>query len=295
VLFAASESDTEVAPAAVFREALARLGWVEGRNLRIDLRFGGGDPERVSALAGELILVSPDAIFAGGVIAARALQQQTKTIPIVFVGAGAVTSNSPVRNIVHPEGNFTGFANKDEGVEGKWLQLLKEAAPSVGRIAFIFSDTQTPANVARERETVLAAARSLNVEVHSVPFHSVAELEQAIDAFAREPNGGLIINSNVLTARDTILRATAEHRLPLISSLKSCTASGGLMSYGADWATLNQEAAGYVDRILRGAKPGDLPVQLPTKYELVINLRTAKALGLTISPTLLATAAQIIE
>jgi putative tryptophan/tyrosine transport system substrate-binding protein len=294
-LFGSSDNDRELAPVAAFRDGLAKLGWIEGRNLQIDARFAEGDAGRLSAYAHELVQVAPDVIFAGGNIAARAVQQQTQTIPIVFVGAGAVVGSLTVRNITHPEGNTTGFANKDVSIEGKWLELHKQVAPLTARVAFIFADSQNPSVSERERETIETAARVLGVKVMRTPFHEAARLEGAIEAFALEPNGGLVITSNVINNRELILRLAARHRLPLISAFKSYTAEGGLMSYGTDFATLHQSAATYVDRILRGAKPGDLPVQLPTKYDLVINLKTAKALGLTVPPTLLATADEVIE
>jgi putative ABC transport system substrate-binding protein len=294
VLFGSSESQAE--NGAALREGLARLGWVEGRNLLIELRVGEADSARLRVYAEELVRFTPDVIFASGNVAARALQQQTQIIPIVFVGAGGVVEgNTTVRNITHPEGNLTGFANKDEAIEGKWLELLKEVAPRVARVDFIYFDAMNPTVFRREIGTIETAARALGVKVTSTPFHEGAALEVAIEAFALEPNGGLIVNSNVITQRDSILRLAARHQLPLIAAVKSYPAGGGLMSYGTDLATLHREAASYVDRILRGAKPADLPVQLPTKYDLVINLKTAKALGLTVPSNLLARADEVID
>jgi putative ABC transport system substrate-binding protein len=296
-LFGASEKDTELAPAAAFREALARLGWIEGRNLKLDIRFGEGDPVRLRTLAAELIGLSPDVAFAGNNVAARALLAETHTIPIVFVGVGGVLAgNTTIQNITRPEANTTGFANKDESIEGKWLELLKEVAPQIARVAFIYADTQTPVVFRREMDTVERAATAHGVKAISIPFHDADTLQRAIDAFAREPNGGLIVNSNITsTPPRLVLEPAARNRLPLISAYKSYTAGGGLMSFGSDFPTLHREAAGYVDRILRGAKAADLPVQFPTKYDLVINLKTAKALGLTVPPSLLATADELIE
>jgi len=275
---------------------MGKLGWIEGRNLRIDLRFGEGDPARLRAYAQELVRLAPDVIFAGGNIAARALQRETETIPIVFVGAGAVIEgNTTVRNLTHPEGNLTGFANKDELIEGKWLQLLKEVAPQLARVNFVYYDGISPPVARREIRAVERAARTLGVEVMSTAFHDASALESAVEAFALSPEGGLIVNSNVTTYRDLILRLAARHQIPLISADRSYTSGGGLMSYGANILDLVRNAAGYVDRILRGARPGDLAVQLPTKYELVINLKTAKALGLTVPPSLLAIADEVIE
>jgi putative ABC transport system substrate-binding protein len=294
-LFGSSEDDRETAPVAAFREALAKLGWIEGRNLRMDVRFGEGDATRLRAYAQELLRSAPDVIFAGGNMATRAVQEQTQTIPIVFVGAGAVVESPTVRNIIRPEGNTTGFANKDGSIEGKWLELLKKVAPSLARAAFIYADGINQANIERELGTIETAARVLSVKTMGIPFHDAGALEGAIDAFAVEPNSGLIINSNVITHRDTILKSATRHRLPLISAFRSYPAEGGLMSYGSNWEYLTRNAATYVDRILRGAKPGDLPVQFPTQYELVINLKSAKALGLTVPPSLLAIADEVIE
>jgi len=274
--------------AAVVGEALARLGWIEGRNVHIELR-GDSDPERLRIYADELVRLAPDVIFTSGNVAARAVQMRTQTIPIVFVGAGALAEgNTAVGNIEHPEKNLTGFANKDEGIEGKWMQLLKEMAPRLARVNFIYADWIPQAVVRREIASVEAAARPAGVTVITTPFHDATTVERAIDDFAQIPNGGLIVNSNIISHRDSILRSAAERKLPLISSWTTFTSAGGLMSYGVDQTNLHREAASYIDRILRGAKPGDLPVQLPTKYDLAINLRTAKALGLTVPADLLA-------
>jgi putative tryptophan/tyrosine transport system substrate-binding protein len=205
VLFGSSENQAETA--AALREGLAKLGWIEGRNLQIELRVAEADFARLRVYAEELVRFTPDVIFASGNIAARALQQETQIIPIVFVGAGGVVEgNTTVRNITHPEGNLTGFANKDDLIEGKWLELLKEIAPRVARVDFIYFDTINPTVLRREIGTVETAARTLGVKVTSTPFHEGGALEVAIEAFAIEPNGGLIVNSNVITQRDSILR-----------------------------------------------------------------------------------------
>jgi putative tryptophan/tyrosine transport system substrate-binding protein len=294
VLFGSSEIQSETA--AALKEGLAKLGWLEGRNLQIELRVGEADFIRLRAYADELVRLAPDVLFASGNIAARALQQQTQTIPIVFVGAGAVVEgNTTVRNIIRPEANITGFANKDESIEGKWLELLKEVAPRIARVDFVYFDTINANVLRREIGTIETAARALGVEVTSTPFHEGAAIERAIETFAVRPNGGLIVNSNVITQRDSILRLAARYQLPLIAAVKSYPVGGGLMSYGTDLATLHREAAGYVDRILRGAKPSDLPVQLPTKYDLVINIKTANALGLMVPPSMQQLADEVIE
>jgi putative ABC transport system substrate-binding protein len=294
MLFATPDMGGEFA--AVVREALARLGWIEGRNVRIELRLGDSDPERLRVYADELVRLAPDVIFASGNVAARALQMRTQTIPIVFVGAGAVVQgNTTVKNITRPESNLTGFANKDEGIEGKWMQLLKEVAPRLARVNFIYADSIVPEVARREIASVEAAARPAGVAVISTSFHDATTVEAAIEGFAQVPNGGLIVNSNIVSHRDSILRSAAERKLPLISSWATFTSAGGLISYGVDPASLHREAADYIDRILRGAKPRDLPVQLPTKYDLAINLRTAKALGLTVPPDLLTIADKVIE
>jgi putative tryptophan/tyrosine transport system substrate-binding protein len=234
-------------------------------------------------------------IVATGTLSARAVQQRTQTIPIVFVQAGDPVANGLVKSIARPEGNTTGITNRFSSIAGKWLELLKDAAPNVANVALIFN----PEFPATELylTTIEAAATATAVKTTRAPVHNIAEIERATDALAAEPNGGLIVVPPLLARayRELILRLAVRHRLPVIVSDRFEVAEGGLMSYGPNRAELFQSSASYVDRILRGEKPGDLPIQFPTKFELVINLNTAKALGLTIPETLLATADEVIQ
>jgi ABC-type uncharacterized transport system substrate-binding protein len=281
---------------AALRQELAKLGWIEGRNLRIDLRFATGDVNRVRAYAAELVSLAPDVIVTSGGAATRATQRQTQVIPIVFAGIGDTGDRGTLGNIARPEGNATGFTNFYASLGGKWLELLKEIAPHVTSVAHVihpeFSTAPNPYFVAME-----AAAPALGVKVMLLPVRNVAEMESAIGAFAAEPNGGLVVTGpfNPATQRGTIYRLALQHRLPAIYNRRDAIAEGGLIYHGSDSIDLNRRAASYVDRILRGAKPGDLPVEFPTKFDLFVNLKTAKAIGLTIPETFLVRADQVIE
>jgi putative tryptophan/tyrosine transport system substrate-binding protein len=282
------------------KEGLAEVGWLEGRNLEILLRFGDAQPDKIRAHAAELVGLNPGVIFTVGGAATRTVQQQTKTIPIVFTGANDLDNLNGgaaiVQNIARPEGNTTGFTNFFYSLAGKWLELLKEAAPTITRVAFIVNPELTVAGPHEGYFAVVqAAAPTLGVEAIYTPFRDDAELERAIEGFAAEPNGGLIVAPSVTAYRKSIIRLTALHRLASISSYSSFPVEGGLMSYGADFADLYRRSASYVDRILRGAKPGDLPVQFPTKFEMAVNLKTAKALGLTVPQSILLRADEVIE
>jgi putative tryptophan/tyrosine transport system substrate-binding protein len=303
-LIGASEGDPEwQAYVTVFREELAKFGWSEGRNLRIDFRFSGGDANRLRGQAAELVRLAPELIFTATAAATRAAQQETQIIPIIFEGAGPLGDSQlqfdtgrAVKNIARPEGNTTGFTNIYASMGGKLLELLKEIAPRVARVGFIFNPTtNTTGSPPPLFPWIEEAAQALAVKVINTPFRNAAELDRVTDAFAAEPNGGLIVNPAVVTNRDLILRLAAQHRLPLISTFKSDPAEGGLMAYGSDSAELFRGAASYVDRILRGAKPSELPVQYPKKFDLIINLKTAKALGLTVPQSLLVAADEVIE
>jgi putative tryptophan/tyrosine transport system substrate-binding protein len=290
--FAADDSSLQRSATRAFGEELGKLGWIEGRNLKIDLRFGAGDPNRTRAYAAELVSLGPDVIFTSFRIATIAVQQQTQTIPIIFAGVGD-PSAGVVRNLARPEGNTTGFTNLNASTGGKWPELLKEVAPSVARAGLVFNaGAPTSAYI----PYIEAAARSLAVQTITIPIRDEAGIEPAFRAFALEPKGGLIVlpNASSLVSRE-LIRLAAQYRLPAVYADKRIVAEGGLMSYGPDINDISRQAASYVDRILRGAKPGDLPVQFPTKFELVINLKTAKALGLTIPETLLATADEVIQ
>jgi putative ABC transport system substrate-binding protein len=275
------------------RQGLAEHGWIEGRNLRIEWRFGAADANRIAALAGELVSLSPRMIVAGGAAPAQAARQVTQSIPIVFTGGGDATVIGLVKNIGRPEGNITGFSNSEPLIGGKWLELLKEAAPHVIRVAIVFNPDLGP-TAPRYIASAEAAAQRHSVQLIKVPFHDAVELVRAIDAFAAEPNGGLMLLPPS-PLRRTVLQLAAQHRLPAIYSLKALVSDGGLLSYSADFVEQHRRAASYIDRILRGAKIADLPVQWPTKYQLVVNVKTAKAIGLAIPEAFLLQADELIE
>jgi putative tryptophan/tyrosine transport system substrate-binding protein len=277
-----------------FREGLATFGWVEGRNLRIDHR---GDPSRLAADAEELVNLRPDVIFAGTGPAARAVQQRTSVIPIVFMGGGDPASNGMVSDIARPEGNMTGFANWGAASQGgKWLELFKEAVPRLTRVAVSFNAD------ALLRASITAAAAQHGVTIIRMPVQNEVEMEHAISAFAAEPDGGLLVSP--VNPLEVIGRLALYHHLPLMLAGGTLMLAGGigrfvlegvLVSHGADGYDLARRASSYVDRILRGAKPSELPVQYPTKFELVVNLKTAKAIGVTIPEAFLARADGVIE
>jgi putative tryptophan/tyrosine transport system substrate-binding protein len=279
-----------------FREGLATFGWIEGRNLRIDYRFSG-DPSRLAADAEELVNLRPDVIFALSGPAAAAVRRRTSVIPIVF-GGGGDPVNGLVRNIARPEGNMTGFANLFASLGGRWMELFKEAVPRLTRVADVFFVNER--SVRNEfRATIAAAAAQLRVTIVRIPVGSDVEIEPAISAFASEPNGGLLLNGagNYNTIFEAIGRRALYYHLPLMFGAGSIAAraEGFLLSHGPDIPDLARRASSYVDRILRGAKPSELPVQYPTKFELVVNLKTAKAIGVTIPEAFLARADEVIE
>jgi len=297
VLMAFAEDDQETkARLAAFRQALQTLGWIEGRNIHIDYRFAGGDPARVQDYVAELVNAAPDLIVGHSTPVAAALKQATSTIPIVFAAVNDPLGQGFVANLAHPGRNITGFAFIELTVVGKWLELLKEIAPSLRRVALIFNPQTAPHFPVYLRELGAAPAR-LAAELTAAPVRDEAEIEAAIAALAREPGGGLIAAGDVFTnAHRALIMALAErHRLPAVYSLRQTVAEGGLMSYGPDGVDVVRRSASYVDRILKGAAPAELPVQQPTKYELVINLKTAKALGLDVPPMLLGRADEVIE
>ena len=287
-LFAIAESDLEVQSwIREFLQRLQELGWTNGRNIQVDFRFSDADATRISIVAAELIELRPDVVFAAGGPAIAALRQQTLSIPIVFVQVVDPVSGGLVTNLARPEGNITGFTNFELSIGGKWLQLLKECAPSVNRIAVVF-DPAAPTWGALLR-TIEAAAPSFGVRLTPAGVRDAPEITQRIAAFAREPNGALVVLPSPVTVqhRDTIIGAAARQRLLAIYPYRFFTVNGGFMSYGIDVPDVYRRAASYVDRILRGAKVGELPIQQPTKYELAINLKTAKALGIEVPPMLL--------
>jgi putative ABC transport system substrate-binding protein len=277
-----------------FAQALGRLGWVEGENIRIDYRFAAGDPTLYKTYAAELLGLAPDAVLASPAPAVAALREQTHTIPIVFVFVPDPVGLGFVQSLARPGGNITGFSSYDAPILGKWLQLLKEVTPSVTRVAVIFNPATAFSPL--PKRAIESAAPSVGVTVTLAPVHDDAAIEAAIAAQAQEPGGSLIIlpDSFNETHRDVIIAAAARHRLPDIGTPQFPRA-GGLMSYWFDPVGLFAPAASYIDRILRGASPADLPVQQPAKYSLIINLKTAKALGLTVPPSMLDLADEVIE
>jgi putative ABC transport system substrate-binding protein len=280
---------------AAFLQGLQQLGWTDGRNLRIDYRWGAGDVDRTRKYAAELVGLSPDILLCNGAVGLGALRQATRTVPTVFVniidpvGAGFVTS------LARPGGNVTGFILFEFGIIGKWLEILKEVAPLVTRVAVIRD--ATAALGIGQWGAIQAVAPSLGIELSPVDPRDAGEIEDAISAFARGANDGMIVTVSTLSTvhRDLIAMLAARHHLPAVYPFRYFSTSGGLISYGPDTIHPYWRVAGYVDRILKGEKPADLPVQAPTKYELVINLKTAKALGLSVPNSLLARADEVIE
>jgi putative tryptophan/tyrosine transport system substrate-binding protein len=280
---------------AAFLQGLQEAGWAVGRNVRIDIRWAASDPERNRKLAEELVALAPDAIFASTGQVVMPLRQVTRTVPIVFAALTDPIAIGLVESLARPGGNATGFISGEFGTGAKWLELLKDIAPDVSRVAVLYS-ADNPSGVP-QFTTIQAVAPSLRVELTSVALHDAGEIERAIATFARLSNGGLVVTriAEAIVHRDLIIKLAARHRLPAVYPLRLFVTSGGLISYGPDIVDQHRRAATYVDRILKGEKPADLPVQAPTKYELVINLKTAKAMGLTVPETLLARADEVIE
>jgi putative ABC transport system substrate-binding protein len=281
---------------SAFTQALADLGWTDGRNVRMDLRWYGGDNNRARALVQELVGLQPDIIVPTGTPATVALQRETRTIPIVIAGVTDALAQHIVPRLDRPGGNITGFADfGDASLYFKYLELLLEIAPGLKRAEIMFNPDTSP--VSAFMPSLETAARSLKLVPIITPVHSDAEIEASIDALGREPGGGLVVmpDAFVVAYRVPIILAAARNNVPAVYGLPYFVRDGGLLSYGPDQVDISRRAATYVDRILRGAKPGDLPVQLPTKFEMVVNLKTAKALGLTIPETLLATADEVIQ
>jgi putative ABC transport system substrate-binding protein len=296
ILMNATAGDPEAQTyVAAFEQGMQEFGWSVGRNLRVDLRWGGDDADRTRQYAAELAALSPDVMLAAGGPIIRAMQQATRTLPIVFaqsidpVGAGVVAS------LARPGGNVTGFLQFEYSLSGKWPELLKDIVPRLKRIG-VLRDPSNPAGIG-QWAIIQAAAAAAGMEVTPLAVRDPGEIERGVAAFAGEPNGGLIVpvSASAVRHRDAIVASAARHRLAVVSPYRHFVAAGGLVSYGAELLVQYRRSAGYVDRILKGEKPADLPVQAPTKYELVINLRTAKALDLEIPPTLLARADEVIE
>ena len=280
---------------AAFQQGLGQLGWNVGENLRIDYRWVGGDPDRFRTFAAELVSLAPNVILAAGTASAAALQQATRSVPVVFVTVVDPLGSGFVDSLARPGGNITGFALFEYSISGKWLELLKQIAPNVTRAAVVRDPTLAAGG--GQFGVIQAMAPALGVEVTPVNVRDAGEIERAVTGFAQSSNGGLIMTGSTLATvhRDLIVTLAARYKLPAVYTSRYFVAGGGLISYGPDLVDQYRRAATYVDRILKGEKPADLPVQAPTKYELIINLKTAKALGLEIPPTLLARADEVIE
>jgi putative ABC transport system substrate-binding protein len=296
VIMPSDENDSEYKTRlSAFTQALAGLGWTDGRNVRIDLRWASADINRIQAVAQQLVGLQLDIILTSGTPPAAAVQRETRTIPVVFANVADPVASGIVARLDRPSGNITGFGILETSLGGKWLELLSEIAPGLRRIAIMFNpDTATGLLYAPSLET---AARSLKVEPVIAPVHSDEEIETAIIALGREPGGGLVaMPDTFMTAhRAAIISAAARNNVPAVYSQSSFVRDGGLLSYGTDRVDSYRRAATYVDRILRGAKPGDLPVQFPTKLEMVLNLKTARVLGLTVPQSILLRADEVIE
>jgi putative ABC transport system substrate-binding protein len=292
VLTGTDENDPRV-PA--FTQALAGLGWTDGRNVRIDFRWGGGDINRTRALARELVGLQPDIIVTGGTPATAAVQQETRRIPIVFANVPDPVASRIVARLDRPGGNVTGFANNEATLGGKWLELLSEIALGLKRAAIMFNPEIAPVSVFMP--SFETATRSLKVAPIIAPVRDDEEIETAMTALGREPGGGLVVISDAWTFvhRAPIISTAARNNVPAVYTQSFHVRDGGLLSYGVDRVDLFPRAATYVDRILRGEKPGDLPVQFPTKFEMAVNLKTAKALGLTVPPSIMLRATEVIE
>jgi putative ABC transport system substrate-binding protein len=278
-----------------FVQGLQQLDWIDGRNVRIDTRWGEGDADRYRRYAAELVALAPDVILAGGGSSVGPLLQTTRSVPIVFVQTPDPVGAGFVESLGRPGGNATGFATAEFGTSAKWLELLKQIAPRVTRAAVV-RDPNITAGIG-EFGSIQSMASSVGIEVSPLNVRDAGEIERGVTAFARSPNGGLIVTSSALAIvhRNLIVTLADRHRLPAVYGNRFFVTSGGLIAYGSDSIDPYRRAAGYVDRILKGEKPADLPVQAPTKYELVINLKTAKALGLTVPDKLLAIVDEVIE
>jgi putative tryptophan/tyrosine transport system substrate-binding protein len=291
-----AESDpTAQSWVAAFRDALAKLGWSEGNNLRVELRWGAADPDRIRTMARELVDLGPDAIFDQTTPVTRALARETQTIPIVFVYVADPIGSGFAPSLARPGGNVTGFSYLEPTTGGKWVGLLKEIAPHTTHVALLFNPATAP--IAYMPSTIQAAASSFAVAAATAPVHAREEIEGVIAAQARDPGGGLVVMPDVFNDAngELIIALTARFGIPAIYPRPVFAESGGLIAYGADLTEQFRQAAGYIDRILKGTNPGDLPIQQPTKFELVINVKTAKALGLSIPQSMQLLADEVIE
>jgi len=295
VMLAFNASDPEAKPfVAALKKGLQDLGWIEGRNIEFDFRWPAADPDLIRAYATELVGTNPSVIFVNSTSGTATLRQETLTVPVVFVNIADPIGSGFVASLAAPGGNLTGFTNFEATMGAKWLQLLRDVAPDRTRAGLLFNPNTHSGQYFRMIETT---APSLGMESFRLPVQDAAGIERAISSLGRDANAGLIVLPDIFhfAHRDLIVALAAQHRLPAVYPFRFFVTAGGLISYGIDQANLYIRAASYVDRILKGSKPADLPIQQPTKFELVINLRTAKALGLTIPPGLLAIADEVIE
>jgi putative tryptophan/tyrosine transport system substrate-binding protein len=299
VLMPYEENDPEAkAQLSAFTQGLAELGWIDGRSLRIDVRWATGNPDRMTMFSKELVGLQPDVIFVSGTPSTAALQRETRTIPIVFVNVADPVGEGFVAGLSRPAGNLTGFIYTEAGIAGKWVELLTEIAPAaVKRVAIMFNPDTAPGGGSYFLPTFEAAARSLKVEPITAPVHSDAEIETFINSFGREPGGGLVVTGDafMFVHRALIILQAARNNMLAVYQSQVFVSAGGLLSYGPDEVGNFHRTASYVDRILRGAKPADLPVQLPVKFEMALNAKTAKALGLTVPQSILLRADEVIE
>jgi putative tryptophan/tyrosine transport system substrate-binding protein len=295
VLLSIADDPDGHARLATFQQGLQQLGWADGRNVRIDTRWGAGDADDIRKYAAELVALAPDVILAPGNSTVAPLLQATRTVPIVFVHVPDPVGAGFVNSLARPGGNATGFILFEYGISAKWLELLKQIAPGVTRAA-VMRDPALSGGIG-QFGAIQSAASSFGVELSPVNVRDVGEIESAIAAFAGQPNGGMIVTASGLAVvhRDLFITLAARHKLPAVYWERFYATGGGLISYGPDVLDQYRRVAGYVDRILKGEKPADLPVQAPTEYQLVINLKTAKALGITVPPSLLSRAAEVIE
>jgi putative ABC transport system substrate-binding protein len=280
---------------SAFSQGLQQLGWIVGQNVSIDYRWGAGKADNLKKYSEELVALRPDVIMANSSAAVSHVLNATRAIPVVFTTVTDPVGAGYVESLAHPGGNITGFINFEYAIAGKWLELLKEVAPEIRRVA-VMRESAVAAGPG-QFAAIQAAAAPLGIDLRPIDPRDPIEIEHAIAAFAREPNGGLIVTGSSAASihRKLILELAARHRLPVVYNARFYVSDGGLISYGPDFVDQSRRAASYVDRILKGEKPADLPVQAPTKYELAINLKTAKALGLNLPPTLLALADDVIE
>jgi ABC-type uncharacterized transport system substrate-binding protein len=291
----AQEDPVAQSMVVAFRGALSKLGWIEGSNVSIELRWAGPDVERVDRFAKELAGLRPDVMLAQTTPVVRALAREVPTTPIVFVTVSDPIGSGFAASLAHPDGNITGFTVDDSALGGKWVELLKQIAPATTRVALLFNPAGPPLEFFLP--SVEAAASSLHIDANLVTIHKRDEIEGVIAAQARDPGGGIVALANAFntTNRELIIELATRYRVPAIYFSAYCAQSGGLIGYGSDYVEQSRQAAGYIDRILKGTKPADLPVQAPTKFELVINLKAAKALGLQAPEKLLALADEVIE